>query len=47
MQITVGENMTGLFVVVDSRGGNTRKVADAIAEGAGHQGDGCHDIAAR
>jgi len=35
MQITVGENMTGLSVVVDSRGGNTRKVADAIAEELG------------
>jgi len=34
-QIIVGENMTGFSVVVDSRGGNTRKVADAIAEELG------------
>jgi flavodoxin len=29
------ENMTDVSVVVDSRGGNTRKVADAIAEEMG------------
>jgi flavodoxin len=34
-QITVCENMTEISVFVDSRGGNTRKVADAIAEELG------------
>jgi flavodoxin len=34
-QITVFENMTDVAVFVDSRGGNTRKVADTIAEELG------------
>jgi flavodoxin len=31
----ISENMAGIAVYVDSRGGNTRKVADAIAEEPG------------
>jgi len=35
MQITISENMADIAVFVDSHGGNTRKVADALAEELG------------